>query len=425
MSYRAHIGTSICIKTYNGPNLVYLKYKNRNSRRLRKKNKNKLIDDLHHDIKKNLLNPEMLNTLQTRNNCYSDIVHQRIKVKGKHSNNSNKNDYSSVKKPRGRPRKNIEIEPKKRGRPKKINTIEIDSSDDNDYSLNNNVKSELQLKIDSKPCSVNMCYDDDSYNYNVNEIATFKVLSCKMKILTRKFWKLFNTEWKYFEDDDEFKDQDRTKYYQQTQKDKEEEDGVLDEEKDIFWNIDMLENELKSLFKKFQCNHAYSYQKELELMLSKLNEKRIEYKKSLQQNTIMSNEITENKGKENMQCTIKENNDDIETKTKIDSENNNKIIDNSVKIWVNDNNELLPHENNSDIEIINEKPFEDESNSNDRTVDDLEISDNTLNCINTVNNRSNYFIYKPNLKCRICSKNFISIVDWKLHESEQDRKSVV
>jgi len=121
MSYRAHIGTSICIRTYNGPNLVYLKYKNRNSRRLRKKNKNKLIDDLHHDIKKNLLNPEMLNTLQTRNNCYSDIVHQRIKVKGKHSNNSNKkkNDYSSVKKPRGRPRKNIDIEPKKRGRPKK------------------------------------------------------------------------------------------------------------------------------------------------------------------------------------------------------------------------------------------------------------------------------------------------------------------
>jgi len=40
-SYKAHVGTVICVRTYNGPHPIYLKYKNRNIRQFRKKKKKK------------------------------------------------------------------------------------------------------------------------------------------------------------------------------------------------------------------------------------------------------------------------------------------------------------------------------------------------------------------------------------------------
>jgi len=291
MSYRAHVNTSICVRTYNGPNLVYLKYKNRSTKQKWKKNKTKSVEDNAHDIKKNLLNPEMLNTLQTRNNCYSDIVHQRNKVKEKQSNNSNKNDESLEKKPRGRPRKNIDVEPKRRGRPKKSNSVTIDgdSSNSNDQSLNNNTESDEGELKKSKVISV--CSTDDEYNNNVNETKKLQFFSSKMKILTDRFWKLVNTVWTKAKDTDGFQNPSKSRDQMQCIKEEKKNDLAV-KENEIFFNIGILENELKFLFKQCKDRNEYSYTEELKLMLSKLNEKRNEYNQSNVKKTEMNNETT-------------------------------------------------------------------------------------------------------------------------------------
>jgi len=335
MSYRAHVNTSICVRTYNGPNLVYLKYKNRNIKKKWKKDKTKSVEDVHaYDIKKNLLNPEMLNTLQTRNNCYSDIVHQRNKVK---VNSPNKNDEPVAKKPRGRPKKNkknIEVKPKRRGRPKKsiAKTVNVDSSSPNDHSLNNNTENnEAQLKEPS--IIVSGCSADDEYNNNVNETEKLQFFSFKMKILTDRFWKLVNTVWTRTNKPAGF--QNSSKNHDQTQCIKEEEkDDLAVKENEIFLNIEILENELKFLCKQCKDTNEYSYTGELQLMLKKLNEKRNEFNQSKLKKTEMNNGTTTNKGKENIQCTIRKNEDETE-------KNINKIDKKDacmVETWLNNDN---------------------------------------------------------------------------------------
>lgn len=417
LSYKAHVGTSICIRTYNGPNLVYLKYKNKNCKRINKKNKNKPVEKQNaHDIKKNLLNPEMLNTLQTRNNCYSDAVLQRNTVKEKQKNGSNKNYDPSVKKPRGRPRKNIEKDtepgPKKRGRPKKSNSMTVDSSSQNDNSSDNNPENnESELKIER--ISI----------VNNAETGKLQYFSSKMKVLTDRFWKLIDTVWTQEKDTNVY--QNHIEHHDKIQFIKEEKKKVESSvrEKEIIRNIEVLENDLKFLSKQFKDESDYCYTEELELMLSKLNEKRNEYNQSKQKKTEINNGSTTGKGKENIQCIIVNEDESEKIVNKIDFSNSE-----TNGIWVtNDNSTIINPTisiklNNDCVGVDN---LNEELTNEDNLEDNLETSlteDVTLNCMNSVKNHLNNFDfnhrYGSTLTCTICSRHFESIVEWKMHHYE-------
>lgn len=424
MSYRAHVSTNICVRTYNGPNLVYLKYKNRNIKQKWKKNKTKSVEDIHaHDIKKNLLNPEMLNTLQTRNNCYSDIVYQRNKVKEKPINSSNKNDEPFVKKPRGRPRKNVDIEPKRRGRPKKPNSVivDVDSSSQDDNNLNNTESDEAKLK---GPRIVSVCSVDDEFNNNVNETQKLEFFSSKMKILTDRFWKLVNTVWTQVKDTDGL--QNSSKNHEQILYNKEEEkDKLAVKESEIFQNIEILENDLKFLFKQCKDKNEYSYTEELQLMLSKLNEKRNEYNQSKLKKTEMNNGTTTDKGKENIQCALRKNEDEIE-------KNTNKKETRVVETWLNNDKmdtvspsmSVISNDNcesNNCIDVIN---LNDDSTSLDSFEKNTKTytEEVTMNCMSSIKNHLNKldvnYLYGSTLVCKMCNKHFESVVEMKMHRFE-------
>lgn len=424
MSYKAHVGTSICIRTYNGPNLVYLKYKNKNCRRITKKNKNKPVEKQNaHDIKKNLLNPEMLNTLQTRNNCYSDAVLQRNTVKEKQKNGSNKNDDPSVKKPRGRPRKNIEEKdtehiPKKRGRPKKSITITIDSSSQNDnssdYNPENNESELKELKIDR--------INNVNNTYNNAELGKLQYFSSKMKVLTDRFWKIIDTVWT----PDTNVYQNHIEHHDKMQfiKDEKKKVELSVREKDIILNVEVLENDLKFLSKQCKDKSDYSYTEELELMLTKLGEKRNEYNQSKVKKTDMNNGSTASKGKENIQCILGENEDESEkNENKIDfskSETNGIWVTNDNSTVINPTISIKLNNDCIDVDNLNE-----ESTNEDNLEDNLGTSlteDVTLNCMNSVKNHLNNFDfnhrYGSKLACTICTRHFGSIFEWKMHHYE-------
>lgn len=409
-SYRAHLGTSVCVRTYNGPNLVYLKYKNRHCRRLWKKNKNKSIEDLHHDIKKNLLNPEMLNTLQTRNNCYSDnIIHKRNKVKQR--NDFDRSEDPSVKKPRGRPKKHIECEPKKRGRPKKWKIVSSQSTCQDDNNLNNDLESNDSESKNTS--SVSICSADDAYNNNVNEIEKLKLLYSKMKLLMEKFWNLANSEWKRDKYADEH--QSSNSCFDQISYGEEEKQNDLSlKDKQIFRNIEVLKIDLKLLSKQFQSRNEYSYKEELDLMLSTLNEKHNEYKESKLNKTDKKNGLTSDKGKENMHCAIEAKHEtDITVSENISGYD--MTIENSVKLWIeqNKNSMMLSHEECLDRNNFkNDLPSD--NNFNVKKTPDLETSDNVTNsnCVDS-----------SLLNCKICNNNFASIAEWKMHHSEHMLKN--
>ncbi|CAH1710152.1 unnamed protein product [Aphis gossypii] len=451
-SYKAHVGTGICVRTYNGPNLIYLKYKNRNYRQVRKKNKKKFEEDFHgHDIKKNLLNPEMLNTLQTRNKCYSDITHQRNKVKEKPIDNSDKsNGEPSVKKPRGRPRKNIinnnDAELKKRGRPKKFNAVAVDSLSQNDNSLsqndnslsqNDNSLSQNDNSSSSSPeldeseetnkivhCS--NCIADDALNNNVNDHGKLKSLTCKMETLCKKFWKIFKNEYKP-------KDVDINEYQyptkHKTQCDEEKKDDLPAEEKDILYKIEELENNIKLLSNQFQGSDEYSND-ELNLMLTKISDIRNEIKQNKLKKTDVKESIPD-EGKENILHTLKkkENETEIEMNN-IDFDKNEKCIG----LWLTNSNTVSStitikmNDGCKSINCTNVDNFKKESTSQDtygnnlKTLTTDKTPNKTPNITNSFNNHLNdlglNYIYNPILNCRNCSKNFTSIAEWKLHRSE-------
>ncbi|XP_015368527.1 PREDICTED: uncharacterized protein LOC107164995 [Diuraphis noxia] len=425
-SYKAHVGTGICVRTYNGPNLIYLKYKNRNYRQVRKKNKKKSEEDFHgHDIKKNLLNPEMLNTLQTRNKVYSDIIHQRNKVKEKPLNNSDKNnDEPSVKKPRGRPKKNIIVNDvktnlKKRGRPKKLNSVTVDTLSQNDNSSSSN----LEIDESEKPKKLNNCSLDDAFNNNVNEGGKLQSLSSKMKYLSTKFWKLFNTEYKP-------KDIDINNYQypskHQIQYNEEKKGELSAEEKEIFLKIEELEYDIKFLCKQFQGKKEYPYNDELKLMLTKISEKRDEIKQSKLKKTDMKGSIPD-EGKENIQRTLKMNENETEIEmNNIDFDKNDKCIG----IWINNSNTVSPaltikmNGGCKSINRTNVDNFKKESTSQDSFEDNLKTLtvEKTSNINDSVKNHLNdlglNYIYNPVLNCKKCRKKFTSIAEWKLHRSE-------
>lgn len=413
MSFRAHVGTSVCVRNYNGPNLVYLNYKNRSFRRIRKK-REKLVEDLPHDMKKNLLNPEMLNTLQTRNNCYSDIVHQRNKVKEKQRNGFYKTDDSSEKKPRGRPKKTINLKPKKpkkRGRPKKLN---------NSIQKDNNVESnETQSKESS---SVSICSTDDAYNNNINETSHIKELFSRLKFMVEQSWKLVNTEWNQTKDTNGHQCPD--KHNDQLLRNTEDKEAILSKrEKNKLRIIELVKIDLRSMAKKIQEINELSLKKEfkddLELLLSKLNEKQTEYmcRQSKPKNTDMNNEITADEGKENLHCINETDNEtdstDIDSETYSDHELQN--VKDSIERYLKHKENIL-----SRLECIIRKKSEDElrvnnsfiSKDNSEKSDDItNLSDNHLNDVD-----------ERLLICRICNSNFASIAEWKMHNSEHIAK---
>lgn len=332
-SYKAHINTSICVKTCNGPNLIYLKYKNRNGKRNRIKPKINSVEDIH-DTKKYLLNPEMLNTLQTRNKCYSDIVHQRNEVikrnKEKQANYYTINDESLVAKLRGRPRKHIV--PKRRGRPKKSNPGTVDSESQRDHSLN--TKSNVtELK---EPKMVIVRKADDNYKHNVD-----KDFSSEMKILTDRFLEIYNTVWAQVEVTDGF--QNSSKNNNQSGYNKEEEkihSAFKEKEKEICLNIKVLDNDLNFLYKQFKDRNEHTYSDQLKFMLSKLHEKYKNYNQNKLKKT-ETNTGTTYKRKENIQLTRKKNKEDVDKNIKTYVEtclgnDNGDAVSPSVSIISND-----------------------------------------------------------------------------------------
>lgn len=438
LSYKAHVGTGICVRTYNGPNLIYLKYKNRNYRQVRKKNKKKFEEDFHgHDIKKNLLNPEMLNTLQTRNKCYSDITHQRNKVKEKPIDNSDKsNGEPPVKKPRGRPRKNIinnnDVELKKRGRPKKFNAVAVDSLSQNDNSSSqNDNSSSSNLELDDPEESKKIihctnCRADDALNNNVNDHGKLKSLTYKMETLSKKFWKIFKNEYKP-KDIDINEYQYPTKH--KTQCNEEKKGDLPVEEKDILYKIEELENNIKLLSNQFQDSDEYSND-ELKLMLTKISDMRNEIKQSKLKKTDVKESIPD-EGKENIQLTLikKENETGIEMNN-IDFDKNEKCIG----LWITNSNTVSStitikmNDSCKPINCTNVDNLKKESTSQDiygnnlKTLTTDKTPNKTPNITNSFNNHLNdlglNYIYNPILNCRNCSKNFTSIAEWKLHRSE-------
>lgn len=440
MSYRAHIGTDICIKTYNGPNLVYLNYKSKNCKQTRKKYK--YHSDLNnHDIKKNILNPEMLNTLQTRNNCYSDnIIYQRNKIKEKqvnsNSSSSIKSDDLSVKKPRGRPKKTINVEPKKRGRPKKFNAVTGSSSSQSDNSIDNNLESYVTV---NKPLIVNVdtpkdkTYDASAYSVGTHDVNVEKKqkLQSTMAILTEEYWNLVGAVCILDKDIIDKIHKISNEHNDKTQNMKEEKTTNLScNEKEICLKLETLENELKSLSNQFEEIFEFTYEDELESMLSKIIEKRNEYKQHKLMKTCINNESTTNKGKENIQHTLERNEENTEiNKSDKDFDQNEK------NVWLNNDNRgnISPTTttttitvilNSSDIDNCESVECTDieEINSNSTNMDNFEEALETITEDKTTNsNKSAYTNMKKNsdfrLFCKFCGKRYASIAEWKMHIS--------
>ncbi|XP_050433417.1 uncharacterized protein LOC126841134 isoform X2 [Adelges cooleyi] len=289
LSYRAHVNTDICTRTYNGPNLIYLNYKFKHGRQRRKKNsKSRFLEELNgHHLKKNLLNPEMLNTLQTRNNCYSDIVPTRVKGKHKITTTTNTTPTTTMntseppmKKPRGRPRKIVEEKlVRKRGRPKKI--IQTENSNSSNVNVNTtSMKTEVSTA-------------DDAYNNNIN--MSKKQLSNKFKIVANKFWSLVGKELRI--DNDIGGHQWIDGYLNVSQCDKKEKVYVSPpKEKNLLASIDQLENEINQLIKQVKNVDEPGLKGKLDLMLKKINESRNNKKEVAE----ISNGLVMNKGKENI-----------------------------------------------------------------------------------------------------------------------------
>lgn len=370
---------------------MYVKYKNKYGRQGRKKLKTKPMEDFHHDIKKNLLNPEMLNTLQTRKNCYSDIIHQRIKVKEKPVINNEPH----VKKPRGRPRKNFEAVSKNQNQPKKLNSTTVNIPNGN--KLNNNLKGDDF--VFKKPLPVSNGKFVDAYNNNVKN-GKQQIMSFSIKTIAKKFWKLFNQDWKY---DTEIKQEHSEHYIKK-------EEGKFDTsfKKDLKLNLEGLKLELMVLLKQLENVRTSYYKNDIKIMLSKLDEKLGGLKPTEPKKNHIHNDPTSGKGKENIHHSIKKNKDE----TKVNK--NEEDFDSDEKYsgkWING----IINDNVMDVE---------DSTTQDMFENELETlsEDVAQNYNNTVqshlNNLDLNHIYSPIYECTTCGKYFGTDADWKIHRAE-------
>lgn len=448
LSYIDHVGTDICVQTYDERNSVYLKFKKRRKcRQVRKKNKNKSMEDIHsHDLKKNLLNHEILNTLQTRNKCYSDyVLSSPKKVRAKRGNDSN--DEPLVKKPRGRPKKNVDAEPKKRGRPKKVNAKTADIP--NNISLNNSLQNDETAFNNSLPVS---CVAGSSNN-KIEELKK-ETLSVGMKNVTEKFWKVFNTDWKHDNiegNKKSFEQLDQIKLDLEVRK---IDSSVI---KDVYFNLEGLKNDLKLLQEQLlKQGKNKCYKNELESMLSKLEEKHNDFKHNELKKIDTHIDSTTDKGKENIvHCLIKHINDETQINLSEMNDNEEKCIGKwlngdirgnispTISIMMNDCCEPMEtieyvdnehFKDNLTIEYVNEEDFEEDMSIEYLNVDDLTSKDmfednlETLtedmnqNDSSSVHSHLNHedlsYIYNPILGCKICGSCFVSIAEWKMHRSE-------
>ncbi|XP_025407664.1 uncharacterized protein LOC112681631 isoform X2 [Sipha flava] len=433
LSYIAHVGTDICVKPCKEQNLMYLKTKKqRKCRQVRKKNKKKSMEDIHsYDLKKNLLNHEMLNTLQTRNKCYSDYVLSPPKiVRAKRGNSSKDNDEPLVKKPRGRPKKNIAAEPKKRGRPKKIKAQIA-----NDETL---FKTPLLVSNIDEPSNSNV------------KVGRKETLSVSMKNVTEKFWKIFNTDWKHDIEGNE----KSFGHHNPMELPKEKNDSSI--VKDIYLNLEGLKNDLKLLREQLLQGKNKRYKSQLESMLSKLEEKYSEFNYNELKKNDMENNLMTNKGKENIDhCLIENINDEtlVDVNEIIDDDEkcigkwlNNDMRDQvapTISIIMNDGcetiktNEYIEEEHFNDnltIEYVNDEHFEEDMTIEYLNVDDLISKDSFEENLETLTNDINQnsssldhsdlnnddlnYMYNPILGCKICGSCFVSIAEWKMHRSE-------
>lgn len=355
MSYCAHVGTDICIRTYNGPNLVYLKYKKKSRMLNQLKNNFNSSKYLHsQDINKFISNPELLCTLQTRNNCYPDSILEYRKIK-KEKIDSNKKYEFPVKKCRGRPRKTIEVEPKKRGRPKKSNTITGSlNPSQNDKSLNYNPKTnkiKIEPSFETKPKLVHII-PLDAYNCKVDSSEKLKSLSSKMKFLIECAWKIINCDKEIYLDTSSYQVYFEN-FNHQTSNCKEK------GKKDLYIDTELLESNFKSLIKEYQGWNSYYDKEKLDFILTKLAEKRVEYEINKQKMTDYSNGSATGNVKENILYVI----------PKIRDETELNIIKNDFgkkekceKLWLNDDHRYcvsstlpLMINNNSKLSDKNDK----------------------------------------------------------------------
>jgi len=420
-SYKAHVDTNICVRTYNGPNPIYLKYKNRKKRRFWKKKKIKSQKDFDdYEIKKNVLNAESLNTLQTRNKVYPDnIIQEQKKIKRNAMNNSNTNNYeSSVKKPRERPKKciisnNVEVNLKKQGRPKKLNAVTVDSSNQNSNSSSSN----LEIDEPEEPKKLNNCSLHYAFNKNTNENGNLQSFSSKIEHLSAKFWKLFTKEF-----NPNVVDIHKYQYPTKCQYNAEKNGDLLTEGNEIFLKIEELENDFKFLFKQFKGKREYLLNNEIELILTKIIEKCDETKQSLLKKTEIKGSIP-NKSKENNKRTLRENKNETEIEmNNIDFDKNEKCK----RIWIDNSNtvsSITTIKMNDGCKSINHV---DKDNSKKGPTSQDSLKDfKTLtvigfpNIFNSVRNRlddlgSNY-ILNPTLNCKKCKKKFTSTAEQKLH----------
>lgn len=343
----------------------------------------------------------MLNTLQTRNNCYSDVIHLRNKSKEKPGSSSNKSNEPLVKKPRGRPRKIIETETseptKKRGRPKKHNTVVVvNNPRQHDSNLNNNTETSNNSIMDR---SLN---SEDAFNNNYSEERK-RELTAKMKFLTHRFWTLASNDWKI--------ERKSVENSNSTEEIKLEVMSVKEQE--VVDNIDRLENDLRMLYKQFQNRSELCFDEEIESMLSKLIEKREDFIKGKCLRTDINNGLSTNKGKENIECTVKP----IKDENKINYTKNDK----NIEVWLsNDNISAILNDNSersgcSDVEDLPSKiNFENNLNTLRKEI--------SSSCSNLVANHMSGvdFNYSRNtlLGCKICGKVFASIAEKKIHRSE-------
>ncbi|XP_022164754.1 uncharacterized protein LOC111029855 [Myzus persicae] len=361
LSYKAHVGTDICVRTYDGPNLIYLKFKNRKRRHAWTPSIRKSDGDFGHNIQINSLNPEMLNTLQTRNKVYSDKIFQKNKVKEKPTNYSDKkNDGPFVKKPRGRPKKNnisnnAEVNLKKLGRPEKLNAVSVYSSNQNDNRSNSDQEIDESEKTDGKLQSLSFIMKETLLKLGEQENDS--------KLLLKKM-------------------QGKKEY------------PYIDELKLRLTKISEKHDEIKPCkLKKTDTQGSIPDEGKANIQRTFKNN---ENESEIEMNTIDFDENEKSIG-------ILIDNNTVHAKI-------SKELNNGCESIIHINEDMFGKES------ISKDSFEDNSKTVDRTPNitnsvEKHKNDSRLNCI-----------YNTELNCRKHRKTFKSVAEWKLHSNEHSDK---
>lgn len=359
-SYKAHIGTDTCVISPNPPNDVYLLFKNRPGR---KKYTNKPVIDFFGDVSKIISVSEATNGRRTRNGCYLDDFHQRIKVKEKRV----KNVEPHVKKPRGRPRKNVVAEQKKQDQPKQLNS-EIANTPNKSSFIRYRTKDETVFK-NSLPFLSDIVFD--AYYSNIGD-KTLRIMCSKLKMLARKFWYAFNPHWAKKVIASNLENGEQTL-------EKKEENNYAIYINNIHFDLGRFINNVKALIEMLHGPYTQPIKIHFELMLCKINEKHCELKLIEPKNTHMNSDLTTVKGKE-------------------------YILYNNI----NENMSMMDEENSTSNDIL-------EIKLETLTEDTTQICTNSVQS-HLINLDLNH-IHSSIFECKTCEKYFDSVAEWKMHHA--------